>query len=60
MGHTPAGNERLHKIASIYVAIPICVFGLIGNIISIFVWKKINKKRSESGKSAGVYCTGHM
>ena len=55
MGHTPAGNERLHKIASIYVAIPICVFGLIGNIISIFVWKKINKKRSESGKSAGVY-----
>ena len=55
MGNTTTGNERLHKIASIYVAIPMCIFGLIGNIISIFVWKKINKKRSESGKSAGIY-----
>ena len=54
-GNTTAGNERLRKIASIYVAMPISIFGLIGNIISIFVWKKINKKRSESGKSAGIY-----
>ncbi|XP_012562545.2 probable G-protein coupled receptor 139 [Hydra vulgaris] len=48
-------NKRdLYKISSDYIGAIICLIGLIGNVLSIVVWRKINKKRSDSGKSAGV------
>jgi len=47
--------DQLHFLATVYIAIPICVFGIMGNCLSMIVWKKINSKRSDSGKSAGVY-----
>ena len=49
------GNPNLHKICSVYIGMAVCILGLIGNMISIAVWNGINKKRSDAGKSAGVY-----
>ena len=48
-------NSDLRKVCSVYIGVTICLIGLIGNFFSIVVWIRINKKRSDSGKSAGVY-----
>lgn len=50
----PKGNPFLRKICSGYVGVPVCLLGLIGNVISFIAWKRINKKRSDSSQSAGV------
>ena len=49
------GNPELHTIFSAYVGIAICIIGLIGNTISVIVWTRINKRRRDSGKSAGIF-----
>lgn len=51
----PAGNPELRSIFSTYVGMTICFIGLVGNIISVLVWRRLNKKRHDSGKSAGIF-----
>jgi len=51
----PDGSQGMHKIFSAYVGLTLCVIGLLGNTISILVWRRINKKRHDSGKSAGMF-----
>ena len=48
-------SPELHTIFSAYVGIALCVVGLIGNITSVIVWRRINKRRRDSGKSAGMF-----
>ncbi|XP_066919351.1 FMRFamide receptor-like [Clytia hemisphaerica] len=49
------GSNQLHTIFSAYVGIAICIIGFFGNIISISVWRRINNRRYDSGKSAGMF-----
>ena len=51
----PDANPELHTIFSAYVGIAICIIGLIGNTISVAVWTRINKRRHDSSKSAGMF-----
>lgn len=51
----PPGNHYLRLVFSVYVGLAVCGFGLIGNLISVLVWRRLNRKRSESGKTAGVF-----
>ena len=48
-------STDLHHICIAYIGVSICILGLIGNILSIVVWKRINRKRCDARKSAGVY-----
>ena len=51
----PDGNTGLHVIMSAYIGITLCCLGFLGNLISILVWKRINKQRHDSSKSAGMF-----
>lgn len=54
-GEMSKGNPQLRIIFSVYVGLAVCGIGLVGNLISVLVWKRLNRKRSDSGKSAGIF-----
>ncbi|XP_065650216.1 proteinase-activated receptor 1-like [Hydra vulgaris] len=45
----------INHIYTIYIGVIFSIFGLLGNLVSIAVWKRINRKRCNDRKSAGVY-----
>nr|XP_047127921.1 G-protein coupled receptor daf-37-like [Hydra vulgaris] len=40
---------------TIYIGVIFSFFGLLGNLVSVAIWKRINRKRCNDRKSAGVY-----
>lgn len=46
---------RLHWIFSVPVGIVICMIGLIGNIISICIWRKIMKSKRTGNTATTIY-----
>ncbi|XP_065643131.1 chemerin-like receptor 1 [Hydra vulgaris] len=45
----------LDHIYTIYIGVSFSIFGLLGNFVSVAIWKRINRKRCNDRKSAGVY-----
>ena len=47
--------ERLHWTSSVPVGIVISIFGLIGNVLSIVIWRRILRKNFGRNKSTAIY-----
>ncbi|XP_065056171.1 G-protein coupled receptor daf-37-like [Rhopilema esculentum] len=50
-----ATPKQFHWIMSVPVGVIISIFGLIGNAISIIIWKRILKKNFGRNKSTAIY-----
>ena len=47
--------ETLHWICNVPIGITICVLGIIGNILSVYVWSRIVKKNRHGNPSTAIY-----
>eukprot|EP00794_Sanderia_malayensis_P019594 gene19594-21522_t len=47
--------DGLGWITLVPISIPVCILGLIGNILSIFVWRRFIKKKIGSSQTSSVY-----
>lgn len=46
---------KLHWICSVPIGAPLATLGLIGNIISIFIWNRISKTKTRGNQSTALY-----
>ena len=53
--HFQVDPARLHWICSVPLGIIFSVLGLIGNTLSVLVWKQILKKKISSNSSTSIY-----
>ncbi|XP_065064034.1 neuromedin-K receptor-like [Rhopilema esculentum] len=47
--------DRLNWITSVPVGIPVCLLGILGNLVSIGVWMRFVRKRIGSSPSSAIY-----
>ena len=47
--------QHLHWIGSVPLGSTIATFGLLGNIISIIVWRRLIKDKLKNNQSTGIY-----
>ena len=48
-------NTLLHKQMDLYLGLPLSILGVIFNIVTVVVWRRVNKHREGAGRSIGVF-----
>lgn len=54
-GYQQQPSYKLHHIASIYIGTPLCIIGIILNIICVMLWHRLMKHAKKRNTSCGIY-----
>ena len=54
-GYQQQSPYQLHRVASIYIGTPLCIIGIILNIICVMLWHRLMKHAKKRNTSCGIY-----